>query len=140
MAAGFEKIVVGFDRTDRGRDALVLGELLGRYTSDEFLLARVEPAQEEGQTRCFANEISGLAGASQLVAKPLPLVGSSPSRALHELAETDREVGLIVLGSTHRAGLGRVMPGSVAERLKRGSVLCGRSPARLCRYRRERGE
>ena len=44
----------------------------------------------------------------------------SVAKALHELAERG-EADLIVLGSTHRAGLGRVTPGSVAEHLLRGA-------------------
>lgn len=44
----------------------------------------------------------------------------SPAKELHDLAERG-EADLIVLGSTHRAGLGRVAPGSVAERLLTGA-------------------
>lgn len=43
-----------------------------------------------------------------------------PGRALRELAERG-EADLIVLGSTHRASLGSVAPGSVAEQLLSGS-------------------
>ena len=44
----------------------------------------------------------------------------SPAEELGELAERG-EADLIVLGSTHRASLGRVTPGSVAERLLAGA-------------------
>jgi nucleotide-binding universal stress UspA family protein len=42
--------------------------------------------------------------------------GASPPRELHDLAES-RGASLIVVGSTHRSPLGRVLPGSVADRL-----------------------
>ena len=44
----------------------------------------------------------------------------SPAEVLRELAEKG-EADLIVLGSTHRAALGFVAPGSVAEHLLRGA-------------------
>lgn len=44
----------------------------------------------------------------------------SPAKELRELAERG-EADLIVLGSTHRASLGRVTPGSVAEHLLTGA-------------------
>ena len=50
---------------------------------------------------------------------PHHLGGSSPPRALSELAES-LGAGLIVLGSTDRGPLGRVLPGSVGDRLLSG--------------------
>jgi nucleotide-binding universal stress UspA family protein len=44
----------------------------------------------------------------------------SPAEVLRELAENG-EADLIVLGSTHRAALGAVAPGSVAEHLLKGA-------------------
>jgi nucleotide-binding universal stress UspA family protein len=49
------------------------------------------------------------------------LGAGSPARMLHELAE-DEQVDLIVVGSTHRSALGRVLPGSVGERLLHGAT------------------
>ncbi len=54
-------------------------------------------------------------------AVPLRVVGGvAAPRALHEVAE-DEGADVIVLGSTHRGGLGRVLPGSVGERLLHGA-------------------
>jgi nucleotide-binding universal stress UspA family protein len=44
----------------------------------------------------------------------------SPSRALHDLAEADEPL-LLVLGSSVRGPLGRVSPGAVTDRLLRGA-------------------
>jgi nucleotide-binding universal stress UspA family protein len=49
-----------------------------------------------------------------------PLADHSPARALRESAE-QAGAGLIVVGSSHVGRLGRVLPGSTAERLLHGS-------------------
>jgi nucleotide-binding universal stress UspA family protein len=49
-----------------------------------------------------------------------PLQGTSVPHALHNAAE-EFGIGLIVVGSTDRGRLGRVMPGSTAERLMHGA-------------------
>jgi nucleotide-binding universal stress UspA family protein len=48
------------------------------------------------------------------------LRGTSAARALHEAAE-ELGAGLLVVGSTERGGVGRVLPGSTAERLMHGA-------------------
>ena len=48
------------------------------------------------------------------------LAGTSAARALHEAAE-ELGAGLLVVGSTERGGIGRVLPGSTAERLMHGA-------------------
>lgn len=47
------------------------------------------------------------------------ITGSSPPRALGDLSE-ELEAMLVVVGSTHRGSVGRVLPGSVAERMLSG--------------------
>jgi nucleotide-binding universal stress UspA family protein len=49
-----------------------------------------------------------------------PLPGTSAARALHEAAE-EFGAGLLVVGSTGRGGVGRVLPGSTAQRLMHGA-------------------
>lgn len=49
-----------------------------------------------------------------------PLPGMSAPRALHEAAE-EFGAGLVVVGSTGRGGVGRVLPGSTAQRLMHGA-------------------
>jgi nucleotide-binding universal stress UspA family protein len=48
------------------------------------------------------------------------LPGTSAARALHEAAE-ELGAGLLVVGSTERGGMGRVLPGSTAQRLMHGA-------------------
>jgi nucleotide-binding universal stress UspA family protein len=48
------------------------------------------------------------------------LVSGSPAQALHELAE-EEHAAFIVVGSTHRGHLGRVVPGSVGAKLLHGA-------------------
>jgi nucleotide-binding universal stress UspA family protein len=123
--AGFEEIAVGFDDSERGRDAVRLAELLARTTGGRLVAVRVYPELSDPgggvERERLRAELDSLLGEADLDVEPLVLAGDSPARALHELASTDRPIGLIVLGSTHRAGLGRVTPGSVADRLLSGA-------------------
>ena len=48
------------------------------------------------------------------------LAGTSAARALHEAAE-EFGAALVVVGSTERGGIGRVLPGSTAQRLMHGA-------------------
>ena len=48
------------------------------------------------------------------------LPGTSAARALHEAAE-ELGAGLLVVGSSERGGIGRVVPGSTAQRLMHGA-------------------
>ena len=49
-----------------------------------------------------------------------PIADTSAAHALHTLAD-EHGASLVVVGSTHRGRLGRVMPGSTGERLLHGS-------------------
>src|SRR4029079_14386360 len=48
------------------------------------------------------------------------LTGTSAARALHEAARAE-DAGLVVVGSTRQGAIGRVLPGSTADRLLHGS-------------------
>jgi nucleotide-binding universal stress UspA family protein len=79
----YRRILVGYQETEQGHDALALGRMLAKANDAELLLATVR-----------AGEGDGLA-----------------DQARSEKAD------LIVLGSTHRGPIGRVVPGATAERL-----------------------
>lgn len=122
-------IVVGFDGSEQARDALALAEVLRGPDGEEPIVAVVDPVEpllgdakqwtEAGQSnfdRCL-----------ELAAEQLgrsTFVGRTATGEAHvALADIAREVDadLIVLGSTHRGKLGRVLPGSVGEHLLQSS-------------------
>ena len=110
-----EQIIVGYDRQAAGRDALALAELLARTLGAGLLVAHVnggDAAQPE-----LGAEVADALAASAVAHEVRVLERDSPAHALRELAEKEAGTGLIALGSTHRAGVGRVFPGPVAERL-----------------------
>ncbi len=79
----YGKIIVGFQETDAGRDAVELGQILARANRAELLIV------------------------------------TAPREAGERLADLARSEGadLVVLGSTHRGALGRLIPGATVDRL-----------------------
>lgn len=114
-------IAVGWAPTEAGGDALVLGELLARTVDAELLVVTVEPGPGTDDRHREGDELAGelartLAGSS-IRARSRVLTGGSVPKALLELAASEPALGMLVLGSSHRAGLGRVLPGGVAAHL-----------------------
>jgi nucleotide-binding universal stress UspA family protein len=120
-------LVAGYDGSAQSRDALVLTRVLAPALGADVLvvsvvtfaptettydvyerLVREEGERLQAEARALLDEIPGVQ------TKALP--GVSPPRELHDLAE-GRGARLIVVGSTHRSRLGRVLPGTVADRL-----------------------
>ncbi len=89
QAGVYEKIIVGYLDTERGRDALELGRVLAGANHAEMLV--LTASGEDG-------------------------------RELAELARSEA-ADLLVLGSSHRGPLGRVVPGATAGRLL-GEATC----------------
>jgi nucleotide-binding universal stress UspA family protein len=129
------RIVIGFDGTDSGEDALALGLLLARATGAVALVTVVH-AQEYpiGVGRVDAEWVAYLHDrATELLGRARRLVGEgagaefrevaapSESRGLHDLAEQE-QAELVVVGSSHRGPLGRTYPGSTGDRLLQGSA------------------
>lgn len=126
----YRTILVGYDGRDSSRDALALAHGLAAIEGAELvLLAALEldplatPADAYERAMAEAEERLEAQARAQLGKIPFRLRtvgGVSAPRALHEVAE-DENADVIVLGSTHRSGLGRVLPGSVGERLLHGA-------------------
>ena len=131
----FEKIIVGYDGSEHGDDALALGRALRARTGAELVIARifhddafldpgpaeVQPALERIREQRAVEVLSELRQAADLADAEARVVPStSAPRGLHGLAD---ELGadLIVVGSSHRGKLGRVLAGSVGERLLHGA-------------------
>ena len=117
----YEQIVVGYDGSDEAADALAFGRLVAESTGGTLVLARVFPftafvAEAVGrrtppEVALLEIEIDRVADEMREVAKAngaeiSAVPNSSAVQGLQDIAE-ERHAGLIVVGSTHRAGLGR---------------------------------
>ena len=125
-------IIVGYEDTPQGRDALAMGVALVHATGDPLTLAGAygpaavlspdeldERAAEIGQRleRVAESVKTDLPSGVEIAAVP----GSSAAAALQALSEA-LDARALVLGSCHRGRVGRVLMGSVAERLLNGAL------------------
>ena len=126
-----QPLIVGVDGSERSGDALALAARLAE-PGQRLVLAHVHPYGElsdlltgDDYAQLVREVAESTLAAAQATLHPtteraLRLVAHrSPAAGLHDLAAQE-DAGLIVVGSSHRSGLGRVFPGSVAE-----SVLAG---------------
>jgi len=122
-------IVVGFDGTEEAYDALRLGERLRSAVGEELIVTVVDenapPVGDSGgyweyQQNYFAE--MGRKAAEYLGHRDFSRRTASDSApaALQQVAESEA-ADAIVLGSTHRGQIGRVLAGSVGERLLGGA-------------------
>jgi nucleotide-binding universal stress UspA family protein len=123
----FETIVVGFDGTPEGEDALALARALaapgGRIIAAcqywyEPVTARV--GKSGPGPEAMRQDADGVLAAAPADVERRAVPGASPARALQGLAE-EEEPDLIVLGSCHRGLRARALLGGTAERLLQGS-------------------
>lgn len=126
-----EKIIVGVDCREGGRDALALGDALASalgstlvavhaYAYDYY--ARRGPGGElERMLHDTALEhLNAELRAAGVEARPLAIAASSPGRALH-LAVDREHADLVVVGSAHHGPVGRVLAGDVGTSTLHGS-------------------
>jgi len=127
------KLIIGYQATDEGRDALELGGVLAETMAATPLVATVMPwpeylmgpkdlerALEVDTAEIFASARDRLA---HLDPETIAVANHSPAEALYKLAE-DEQASLVVIGSTHRGMLGRVLLGSMGVSLLHGAP-CG---------------
>jgi nucleotide-binding universal stress UspA family protein len=126
----YRLILVGYDGRPSGRDALTLARGLAAIEGARLVLCvalELDPLATPAQAyeRAMAEAEARLSAQARELLGETPfrirmIGGVSAPRALHEVAE-DEGADVIVIGSTHREGLGRVLPGSVGERLLNGA-------------------
>ena len=130
--AGPGPIVVGVDRSGRSRDALALARRLARATGARLLLVSVYPVGARSATVERSAYARALAEEAETALDwvAAPLCGARPEaravactsipRGLQQIALAEGALA-IVAGPTHRGPLGRLVQGSVGERLLRGA-------------------
>jgi nucleotide-binding universal stress UspA family protein len=119
----FEKVIVGVDDREGGRDALALAGTLNAFTGGKLIAVRVYPSEarpsrasvggfEEDMRSDAQEELERIVAESTVPARRVIAGDPSPARALHRLAE-EEHADLLVVGSTHRGQIGRVLVGGV---------------------------
>lgn len=133
MSGGRRPVVVGFDASAAGADAVALAQAFCRTGGAHLIVATVHPAPAAispgrvdaewvadrhrlaGEVLARARDVAGADADYRVVAS------SSAAHGLHDLAE-EVGAGLIVVGSHREAPGERLFAGSTAERLLSGSV------------------
>lgn len=130
-AAAPKRILVGVDEGAMSGDALALADALARSTGAKLVVASIRPfwpesippgdyahlvAEEEKTLRQIATPLLGL----RRKFAPRVIAGGRVSEGLHELAVAEKS-DLIVIASTHRGPVGRVLPGSAGDRILDGA-------------------
>jgi nucleotide-binding universal stress UspA family protein len=124
------RLLVGYDGSDGGRDALELARVVCAHAGASVVVATVlfgdtVPIKEaelgygraEESESLFAEAREALSG---LDIETRAFRGGSPAAVLTELAEKE-DFDAIVVGSPHRGPIGRVLIGSVARNLLNGA-------------------
>lgn len=126
------EIIVGIDDSAGARDALAFATQVAERTGASVRAATAfnysdTPSRASNEAfreylRRDAQALLDAAAASSegVVTATDAIADPSPPHALHALAE-NRDAALVVVGSTGRGAVGRVVPGSTGERLLHGS-------------------
>jgi nucleotide-binding universal stress UspA family protein len=127
----YGRIILGYDASEQSHDALALTRLLASDGEHSIVVAHVipQPPPYDARTKEYVKLVHrhdhsvldpALAALSGLRVEPRPIESGSPARGLHELVE-EEGASLVVIGSTHRSPVGRVVLGSVGEILLSGT-------------------
>lgn len=129
-------LLIGYDGTSVGEDALALGVWLAEATGDRLLVAGVYPAEPlsvlpgigaDWVREMHASAETVLARARSMIddvvfAQYRAVPASSVARGLDALA-LDADADMIIVGSNHRGVLRRIGIGKTAGRLLHGSAV-----------------
>jgi nucleotide-binding universal stress UspA family protein len=128
-------IIVALDPHRDDIAPAALGMVLARLTGQPLVLAAVYQAdprfdalyRDDARTlvweaeEALARAAAQIRGATDISVTTVALPSSgSPARVLHELAEHEH-AGALVIGSSSRGPVGRVLPGAVTDRLLHGA-------------------
>jgi nucleotide-binding universal stress UspA family protein len=118
-------ILVGYDPRTEDRAPVNFGLAAARFTGAPLTVACACAGgrADEDLAHSAKDELDRLRGdlseeGLSILVRELP--STSAARALHDAA-IESDAGMIVVGSTRRGPLGRVVPGSTAERLMHGA-------------------
>jgi nucleotide-binding universal stress UspA family protein len=126
-------VVVGVDGSERSVEALALADVLGPALGRRVVIAYVHPFRQlsslfsEGEYERLVREVAELT--FEQIREHLPsgperrmqlVAESSPAAGLHALAEREGAT-LIVVGSSHRSRIGRILIGGTGESLLSGA-------------------
>jgi nucleotide-binding universal stress UspA family protein len=129
-------LIVGFDGSAGGRDALALARSLALLTGARPHVLSVRPHMPGSlELSDDAEELARQAGLTVLLDEARGVFGDVPGTTFSGVAETSVaravhraarsvDAALVVLGATHRSGTGRVIPGTTADAVIHGAS-CG---------------
>jgi nucleotide-binding universal stress UspA family protein len=118
-------VIVGVDGRDHDADALALAPTLHRALGGRLLIAHVIPQAPPGRGMVGFESLARRDGRDLLIRCALQIADGAdteliepgdPAQELAKLA-AERHAGVLVLAATHRGGIGRMVPGSVASHL-----------------------
>jgi nucleotide-binding universal stress UspA family protein len=112
----YSDLIIGFDGSAAAHDALAFARRLALATGGRPRVVCVRTRGAVEPTLDEARELIGDVPGATFEA----VSGASPARGLCAAAAST-EAALLVLGSTHRSGLGRVVAGSTAEAVVHGA-------------------
>ena len=123
-------ILAGAGGTGSGLDAVAFGARLATAIGSPLVVVCVCPDEGRvggagGDRDAPQRQAASILDGARAVVGDVPtefrtVVSTSPARGLAELTE-DEDVEAVVVGSTHRGAVGRVVSGSTAERLLHGT-------------------
>jgi nucleotide-binding universal stress UspA family protein len=120
-------IVAGYDPRRGDRAPVEFGVSAAGLTGARLIVVSVESGGTGADADLLADAAEALAQvqraleAEDVEAESRRVKSSSAARALHEAAEAE-DAGLLVVGSSRRSPVGRVLLGSTAERLMHGAT------------------